>query len=53
MRRIGDNVLVIEDNRFETAIDIHSKFDLDLANTVFDMIANERPQDLPPIPKQI
>tara|TARA_B100000614_G_scaffold260810_1_gene288660 strand:+ start:1686 stop:2429 length:744 start_codon:yes stop_codon:yes gene_type:complete len=53
MKRIGDNVLIIEDNRFETAIDIHSKFDLDLANIVFDMIANERPHDLPPIPQQI
>tara|TARA_A100001035_G_scaffold276646_1_gene272050 strand:+ start:2206 stop:2943 length:738 start_codon:yes stop_codon:yes gene_type:complete len=49
-RRIGDNVLIIDDDRFETAIDIHSKFDLKLANIVFDMILEERPDDLPPMP---
>lgn len=49
-KRIGDNILIIEDDRFETSIDIHSKFDLKLANLVFDMLKNERPKDLPPIP---
>ena len=52
-KRIGDNILIIEDDRFETSIDIHSKFDLKLANLVFDMLKNERPKDLPPIPNKV
>lgn len=52
-KRIGNNVLIIEDERFETSIDIHSEFDLKLANLVFDMILEERPDDLPPMPARI
>ena len=52
-KRIGNNVLIIEDERFETSIDIHSEFDLKLANLVFDMILEERPDDLPPMPAKI
>ena len=48
-----NNVLIIEDERFETSIDIHSEFDLKLANLVFDMILEERPDDLPPMPAKM
>lgn len=51
-KRIGDNVQIISDNRLETSIDIHTEFDLVLANAAVDWISKNRPLDLPPLPKK-
>lgn len=52
-KRIGNFNKIIEDDRFETSIDIHSSFDLFLANTVFDWMLENKPENLPPVPKRI
>lgn len=49
-KRIGDLNEILVDDRFETSIDIHSSFDLFLANTVFDWMLEHDPDNLPPIP---
>ena len=50
---IGDFNKIVEDDRFETSIDIHSSFDLFLANTVFDWMKENKPENLPPMPERI
>ena len=52
-KRIGDFNKIVEDDRFETSIDIHSSFDLFLANTVFDWMKENKPENLPPMPERI
>ena len=52
-KRIGDYNKIVEDDRFETSIDIHSSFDLFLANAVFDWMQENKPENLPPIPERI
>jgi CMP-N,N'-diacetyllegionaminic acid synthase len=52
-RRIGDIIKIEEDDRFETSIDIHSSFDLFLANTVFKWLLENSPATLPPIPSPV
>ena len=52
-KRIGELNQIVEDDRFETSIDIHSSFDLFLANTVFDWMLENDPGNVPPIPVKV
>ena len=52
-KRIGDLNQILEDDRFETSIDIHSSFDLFLANTVFEWMLENDPNNVPPIPVKV